>query len=148
MDGASSVLTASVIENNRWAVSSRQSPHFLAFHCKSSRPTSLEDNSSLIVFRSGLLEAVEHLKEEFELYDANLNAEFLRAEIDLIRCSTFAENCSRFDAWLGGLETEWKIPPKGSTSDAGKLDDKEYLWERQAVVNTYKVCTCRYNLII
>lgn len=126
-------MLSSAIEVHRWAVNVRQTAQLA-----SSRPQPIKSGPYLTLFRSELLEKADKCHKDLETYLNRLNALSENTETLLVSCSKFAENCSRFVDWLASTEAEWSIP-KIDAIDTLTLDEDKPLWERHAMLTTYKV---------
>lgn len=130
MEAATAGLLTDASEVNRWVGNIRQSPHF--------HSTTPHLASSLPRFREGLMKTSQQLKEDLSKYLSLLNVAKEQAEIQLAKCSTFCDNCSRFIEWLTDCETKWNIPGVGETDNPIAKEDM-FLWEKQTLSATYKV---------
>ncbi len=133
LDGATTELLTSTIDANRWVLNIRQTPQF-----SSSRPQPASSGTGLTLFRAGMVDNSEKLHKDLEQYLGKLNDVNAQAEGRLAKCSTFTDNCARFENWLSSIEDEWKIPQVDGL-DTVSLDEEQFLWEKQALATTYKV---------
>ncbi|KAL5965768.1 hypothetical protein TSMEX_006503, partial [Taenia solium] len=129
MEAATAGLLTDASEVNRWVGNICQSPHF--------HSTTPHLASSLPQFREGLMKTSQQLKEDLSKYLSLLNAAKEQAEVQLTKCSTFCDNCSRFIEWLTDCETKWNILDVGET-DNPVADEDMFLWEKQTLGATYK----------
>ncbi|VDM15794.1 unnamed protein product [Hydatigera taeniaeformis] len=129
VESATTDLITSASEVNRWVGNFRQSPYF---HSATSHFA-----SPLSQFREGLMNTSQQIKEDLSTYLSLLNETKERTEIQMAKCSTFCDNCSRFIEWLTNCETKWNVPSVGE-SDNPVVNKDMFLWEKQTLSATYK----------
>uniref|UniRef100_A0A183SMI0 Nesprin-1 n=1 Tax=Schistocephalus solidus TaxID=70667 RepID=A0A183SMI0_SCHSO len=145
LESATTDLFTATSENSRWT---RRVYQARISQCRAlgrqSESRRLPDSSEFLAYRSILLDSVDALRRRLEDHTLRVNTAFSQAALVLAKCSSFAENCDRFEQWLSSVETGWVIPPTRADGDvlaAGVLTqfpDRGLSWELQALVTTYQ----------